>query len=83
MVHAALNVAFLVTLGLFTRTLGSLFDQHGQDLNSLYKPAAWALMGLFMLSVLRRLYYKVKELREIRAEMAHLQSQFRETEPDE
>ena len=83
LIYAVLNLAFLITLGGFTKTLGTLFDRHGQDLNPLYKPAAWALMGLFMLSVLRRLYYKVMELREIRQEMAHLQSQFRETEVDE
>lgn len=83
LVFAVLNLAFLVTLAGFTRTLGTLFDRHGQDLNPLYKPAAWALMGLFMLSVVRRLYYKVKELKEIRGEMAHLQAQFRESEDDD
>jgi len=78
LIFALLNLAFLFTLGVFTKTLGNLFDSHGQNLNPLYKPAAWALMGVFMLSVVRRLYYKVMELREIRREMAHLQSQFRE-----
>ena len=39
--------------------------------------AALFLMVLFVLSVLRRLYYKVMELKEIRAEMRRLKGGFR------
>ncbi len=82
MVHSALILAFVVTLLGFARTLGHLFDRHGTDLNPWYKWMTLAVMGLFVLSVLRRLYYKVMDLREIRQEMARLQSIFRETDDD-
>ncbi len=77
LVHTLLTVAFIVTLIVFGRTLGHLFDSHGEHLSPWYKWAAMGLMGLFVLSVLRRLYYKVMELKEIRQEMARLQSVFR------
>ena len=80
LVHALLTVAFAVTLVAFARTLWALFDSHGADLNPAYRWMTMGLMGLFVLSVLRRLYCKVMELREIRREMARLQSIFRETD---
>ena len=82
-VHALLTVAFMVTLAIFVRTLGHLFDSHGAHLNPLYKWATLGLMALFILSVLRRLYYKVMELREIRKEMARLQAIFRDRGDDD
>ncbi len=82
-VHALLLVAFAVLLVLFGRTLGDLFDRHGADLNPWFKRAALAAMGIFILSVLRRLYYKVMDLREIRREMAHLKSVFRHRGEDD
>ena len=82
LVHAFLTLVFIVTLVVFGRTIGHLFDSHGADLSPWLKRGALALVGLFVLSVLRRLYYKVLELREIRREMAHLQSVFREQEED-
>ncbi len=83
LVHTLLTVAFAVTLVVFARTLGNLFDSHGADLSPMYKWFAMGLMALFVLSVLRRLYYKVMELREIRQEMARLQAVFREPGDDE
>jgi uncharacterized protein YhhL (DUF1145 family) len=77
LVHILLYVAFVVTLVIFTRTLSSLFSTHGADLNPWYHRGALFLMGLFILSVLRRLYYKVMELREIRVEMTRLEGEFR------
>jgi uncharacterized protein YhhL (DUF1145 family) len=77
LVHILLYVAFVVTLVIFTRTLSSLFSTHGSDLNPWYHRGALFLMGLFILSVLRRLYYKVMELREIRVEMTRLEGEFR------
>lgn len=84
-VHALLTVAFMVTLMAFSRTLAHLFDSHGAHLTPWYKWLTLGLMGLFVLSVMRRLYYKVMELKEIRREMAHLKSVFRaqEENPDE
>ena len=83
LVHALLTVAFMVTLVIFAKTLGHLFDSHGADLNPLYKWGTLGLMGLFVLSVLRRLYYKVMELKEIRQEMARLQAVFRDRGEDD
>lgn len=77
LVHILLYVGFAVTLVMFTISLGGLFEAHGSNLNPWYRRGAVVLMVLFILSVLRRLYYKVMELREIRAEMACLKGEFR------
>ncbi len=77
LVHTLLYVAFIVTLVIFTRTINDLFSTHGADLNPWFRRGALFMMGLFILSVLRRLYYKVMELREIRAEMSRLKGEFR------
>lgn len=76
--HAALLAAFLLTVVLFGRTLDRLFDVHGADLNPWYRRGALVLWGLFCLSVLRRLCYKVFSLKEIRREMGELKASFRE-----
>ncbi len=81
-VHSVLLAAFIVTLIGFGRTLMHLFDGHGATLNPVYRWASLGVMALFVLSVLRRLYYKVMELREIRREMARLQAVFREKDED-
>ncbi len=73
-VHAVLTIVFILTLLGFGRTLGHLFDSHGAALNPSYKWLTLAMVGIFVLSVLRRLYYKVMDLREMRREMAHLQT---------
>jgi hypothetical protein len=71
-VQVLLLAVFAVTLGFFGRTLNNLFNVHGQDLNPAYRWVALGLLGVFILSVIRRLYYKVVELREIRREMERL-----------
>ena len=78
LVHIVMYVAFVVTLVMFTISIGDLFEAHGQNLNPWISRGAVVLMGLFILSVLRRLYYKVVELRQIRAEMAELKAGFRD-----
>jgi hypothetical protein len=81
-VHAFLLLAFAVTLVGFGRTVAHLFDSHGADLNPWLKRGALVLVAIFVLSVLRRLYYKVVELREIRRDMARLKSVFRDADPE-
>ena len=81
LVHVVLYVAFAVTLVMFTISLGDLFEAHGENLNPWISRATVVLMGFFILSVLRRLYYKVVELREIRRDMDGLRESFRNT-PD-
>ncbi len=78
MVHVFLLAAFLVTLVVFGRTVDRLFEAHGADLNPWYRRGALLLLGLFCLSVLRRLYYKVCSLRELRRELRELKGTFRE-----
>lgn len=77
LVHAVLLVVFCATLVMFTRTIDGLFTSHGAALNPWFRRGALILMALFILSVLRRLYYKVVEMREIRSEMRRLQVEFR------
>jgi len=77
LVHILLYVAFAVTLVMFTFTLDDLFTVHGAHLNPWFRRGALFMMALFVLSILRRLYYKVMELRDIRTEMHRLKSDFR------
>ena len=58
-VQTGLWLTFLVTLVLFGRTLNDLFLNHGEHLSPVYRWMALGLLFLFILSVLRRLYYKV------------------------
>jgi hypothetical protein len=80
LVHLVLLVAFVVTLIVFGRAVNSLFDRHGADLNPWFRRGTLVLLAVFVLSVLRRLYYKVVDLKEIRREMARLQTEFRHRE---
>ena len=75
--HILLYVAFVVTLVFFTRAILHLFTAHGADLSPWFRRGALLLMGLFILSVLRRLYYKVVDLKETRVEMKRLKEEFR------
>lgn len=74
-VHSVLLVAFLVALALFARSLWQVFARHGADVNPWYGRGAMALMAIFWLLVLRRLWRKVAEVREARREMLVLQAE--------
>lgn len=80
LVHTALYIAFVVSLVMFTLAINDLFTVHGADLTPWYRLFALFLMGLFILSVLRRLYLKLLELKEIRVEMGQLQGEFQNQE---
>ena len=75
LVHVLLQFVFVVTLVVFTGTINDLFAKHGEDLSPWFRRIALVAMALFVLSVLRRLYYKVLELRGIRREMHHLRAE--------
>ena len=80
LVHLLLLGAFAVTVGLFTKTINNLFLAHGTELNPVYRWVAVGLLVVFILSVIRRLYYKVMELREIRHEMDRLRQEMRQAD---
>ena len=72
LVHMVLLLAFFLTLLGFGKTLNTLFVNHGADISSAYRWMAMGMLGLFLLSVLRRLFHKILDLRDIRREMALL-----------
>ena len=75
LVHLVLLCVFAVTLVVFTGTIDDLFARHGEDLNPWFRRLAVAAMAVFVLSILRRLYFKVRELRGIRREMRQLRAE--------
>jgi hypothetical protein len=79
-VHLGLLVVFIVTLYFFGRTVDQLFRSHGEDLSPWFHRVAVAAMAIFILSVVRRLYYKVLELREIRRDIRFLKTEIDEQE---
>ena len=84
LLHLALLIAFAVTLSLFGRTLWNLFLVHGSHLNPWYRRGALMLLGLVVLSVVRRIMNKIGDLRETREAMARYQSDFgNDEDPDE
>ncbi|MBU8870330.1 MAG: hypothetical protein KOO60_05600 [Gemmatimonadales bacterium] len=76
-VQGGLWVVFGVTLIFFGRTLNDMFLNHGDHLSPMYRWAALGTLFVFILSVLRRLYYKVVDMKEIRREMERLKMEFR------
>jgi hypothetical protein len=82
-VHALLTAVLLVLIIIFGRALDGLFRAHGAGLNPLVRLAVWVLVALFALSVMRRLYYKLVGLRQIRREMNVLRASFRQAGDDD
>lgn len=72
LVHLVLLGAFFATLLVFGKTLNTLFINHGSDLNPAYHWMALGVLVLFLLSVLRRVFHKILDIRDIRREMAIL-----------
>lgn len=81
-VHAALTALLAVLLLVFGRSLDGLFQAHGAHLSPWYRRGLWILVVILALSVLRRLYYKLVELRQIRREMLELRAGFRQRGAD-
>ena len=79
-VQCGLWLTFTGSLILFGRTLNDLFLNHGAHLSPVYRWAALAVLFVFILSVLRRLYYKVVDIKEILREMARLKEEIRDPE---
>lgn len=77
-VQASLTAIFLVLILVFGRAFDGLFRTHGAGLNPLYRPGVWVLVAVFALSIMRRLYYKLVGLRQIRREMRMLRASFRQ-----
>jgi hypothetical protein len=82
-VHTSLIAILLVLIIVFGKAFDGLFRAHGAGLNPLYRPAIWVLVAIFALSVMRRLYYKLVGLRQIRREMIMLRASFRQAGGDD
>ncbi len=80
--HSALTALFVVLLLVFGRAFDGLFRAHGAHLNPWYRRGVWILIVILALSVLRRLYYKLVELRQIRRDMQELRAGFRQQGDD-
>jgi len=80
LVHLVLLGAFFGTLLGFGKTLNSLFIKHGADLNPAFRWIALGLLLFFLLSVLRRLFHKILDLRDIRREMSILKNEMGSSE---
>lgn len=76
-VHFLVLGLFAVILCIFSVTLNNIFLNHGADLKPMYRWLALGLMVVFVLSVIRRLFFQVQYMRELRVEMQVLQSEFR------
>ncbi len=83
MLQATLLAIFLALILVFGRAFDGLFRSHGAGLNPVYRMAIWVLVAIFALSVMRRLYYKLVGLREIRREMQTLRATFRQVGDDD
>ena len=75
--HTALTGLMVALLLVFGRALDGLFRAHGAHLNPWYRRGVGILIVILALSVLRRLYYKLVELRQIRRDMNELRAGFR------
>ena len=80
LVHMVLLGAFFITLLAFGQTLNSLFNSHGDGINPAFRWLALGFLLLFLLSVLRRFFHKILDLRDIRREMAALKAEMARAE---
>ncbi|MBK8166221.1 MAG: hypothetical protein IPK64_09675 [bacterium] len=81
--HTCLTALMAVLLLVFGRSLDGLFQAHGAHLSPWYRRMVWVAILLLALSVLRRLCYKVVELRQIRRDMRELRADFRQPGDDD
>ncbi|MBK7188286.1 MAG: hypothetical protein IPH86_06280 [bacterium] len=82
-VHAALTAMLFILIIVFGKTFDGLFRIHGAGLNPWYRRGVGVLVVIFALSVSRRLYYKLMEMRQIRREMSELRAGFRHAGDDD
>lgn len=81
--HAALTATLVGLILVLGRAFDGLFRTHGLGLNPWYRRGMWVLVAVFALSVLRRLCYKLLEMRQIRREMHDLRATFRQPGDDD
>lgn len=82
LVHTTLTAILFVLIVVFGRAFDALFRAHGAGLNPWIRRGIGVLVVIFALSVLRRLYYKLVGLRQIRREMSELRAGFRHSGED-
>ncbi len=76
-VHLLVLGIFAVVLSMFSVTLNNIFVNHGSDLKPWYRLLALGILGVFVLSVIRRLYHKILDIKDLKNEMQRLKSEFR------
>jgi len=74
-IHAVLMLFFLVTLVFFAKTLDNFFQAHADTINPLYRWGALAVLIGMILLVGRRIWSKIRDIREARDEMHELARQ--------
>ena len=70
---AILLAAFGVTMVFFARTIGGLFEAHGAHLSPWYRRLVQFGLGVVILLIAGRIWAKIRQVREVRQEMAYLQ----------
>ena len=73
--HAILLAGFLVALAFFARSLLRVFAAHGEGAPAWLEPLALLGLGVLAVLVVRRLFAKVGEIRELRQELRELRAQ--------
>ncbi|MFH2050952.1 MAG: hypothetical protein ABIK96_00630 [bacterium] len=77
LVHLVLLAVFCLTLVGFGRTINHLFQVHGSDLHWIYRVSVLVVIAVAVLGVIRRIWMKIQNLRELRKAMAGFRSDFR------
>lgn len=79
--HAGILAALLVSMILFARSAWILFLRHGAGGNPWWPRAGLGLLAILVLLMARRLWRRIHELRELRAEVARLARELRASPP--
>jgi len=77
-IHALLQCGFAVALVLFGRALFNLFERHGGSLNPWYLRLSLVGVLVCFVLVVRRLWARIREIRESRQDLRDAQRQMEE-----
>ncbi|MBD3221378.1 hypothetical protein GF314_09055 [bacterium] len=77
-IHAVVQIGFLVALVFFGRALLHLFEKHGAQLNPWYLRVSLVAVGTCVLLIGRRLVVRLIDIRDTRRDLAEAQRQLSE-----